>query len=243
MQGANSWAVGIENLEGKCLINRVRNLLLSALLLASFGNLTRTYASIVTYSFSGLMQGNEIFAMNTKFVGSFTYELAQNFNASGSYLLQSYEITFLSDPLPIPPVVGYSGLGGGLIYPSITGTSWNGAFPNNLYPSISVSNSANDVFFVSFTRLYTMGFRLGELFVGGPSFTFTDSTGSVFSDTSLPDLSLVGSRFNSGQINIGYAIDGGSSASQTGIISVPEPSSLSLLMAGGAVLMAGRRRK
>jgi len=221
----------------------MRNLILSALLLASFGNLTQTYASIVTYSFSGVMQGNEIFAMNTKFVGSFTYVLPQSFSASGSYLLQSYEIAFLSDPLPIPPVVGYSGLGGGLIYPSINGTSWNGAFPNNLYPSISVSNSANDVFFVSLTRLRTMGFRLGELFVGGPSFTFTDSTGSVFSDTSLPDLSLVGSRFNSGQINIGYSIDGGSGASQTGIISIPEPSSLSLLVLGGVVVALGRRRR
>lgn len=35
MQGANTLAVGIENGAGRCLINQMRNLILSALILAS----------------------------------------------------------------------------------------------------------------------------------------------------------------------------------------------------------------
>jgi len=209
----------------------MRKLILSALILASFGNLTRTYSSTLTYSFSGVMQGNEIFAMNTEFVGSFTYELAQNFNARGSYLLQSYEITFLEDPLPIPEG---SLLGRG---------SWNGAFPQRNPPPISVSNSTEDVFSVTHLRVYSLEIRPGRLMLDGPSFIFSDSTGRIFSDTSLPNLSLVGVPFTSGQISIGYRIDSGSFANQTGIISVPEPSSLSLLALGGVVVALGRRKK
>ena len=95
--------------------------LFSTLILVSFGNLTQTYASIVSYSFSGLMQGNEIFPENTGFVGSFSYELAQNFSASGSYLLHSYELTFDADPLPIPPMEDFLGGGGG-------GSNFQGGF-------------------------------------------------------------------------------------------------------------------
>ena len=208
----------------------MRKLILSALILASFGNLPRTYSSTLTYSFSGLMQGNEIFAENTEFVGSFTYELTQNFSASGSYMLQSYEITFLEDPLPIPEG---SLLGRG---------SWNGAFPQRNPPSISVSNSTEDVFSVTLLRAYSMELRPGRLMLGGPSFIFSDSTGRIFSDTSLPNLSLVGVPFTSGQISISYSIDMGSSATQVGIISVPEPSSLSLLALGGVVMALRRRR-
>lgn len=220
--------------------------LFSTLILVSFGNLTQTYASIVSYSFSGLMQGNEIFPENTGFVGSFSYELAQNFSASGSYLLHSYELTFDADPLPIPPMEDFLG---GFLYPSVTSTSWDGAPSrggapvNNGSPSISVSNSANDVFSVSIERFYSAILAPGRVGLGGPYITFTDSTGGVFSDTSLLDLSFVGSRFNSGQIRISYSVEGGSSASQTGIISVPEPSSISLFLAGGAVLAAARRRR
>ena len=209
----------------------MRKLILSALILASFGNLTRTYSSTLTYSFSGVMQGNEIFAMNTEFIGSFTYELAQNFNAIGSYLLQSYEITFLEDPLPIPEGSLFLGKG-----------SWNGAFPNNGSPSIGVSNSTEDVFSVTLERFYTMDIQPGRLMLGGPRFILSDSTGRIFSDTSLPNLSLVGVPFTSGQISISYSIDMGSSATQVGIISVPEPSSLSLLALGGVVVALRRRR-
>ena len=209
----------------------MRKLILSALILASFGNLTRTYSSTLTYSFSGVMQGNEIFAENTDFVGSFTYELAQNFNVSGSYLLQSYEITFLEDPLPIPE--GSLILGKG---------SWNGA-PTNWNPQIEVSNSTEDGFSVTLGRLYIAYLSPGMVRIGGPSFIFSDSTGSIFSDTSLPDLSLVGVPFTSGQISISYSIDAGSFANQTGIISIPEPSSLSLLVLGGVVVALVRRKK
>ena len=208
----------------------MRKIILSVLFLACFGSLTRTYSSTLTYSFSGVMQGNEIFAMNTEFVGSFTYELAQNFNARGSYLLQSYEITFLEDPLPIPE--GSLVLGKG---------SWNGAYPNNGHPSIGVSNSTEDVFSVTLERFYTMDIRPGRLMLGGPRLTFSDSTGSIFSDTSLPNLSLVVVPFTSGQISISYSIDAGSFANQTGIISIPEPSSLSLLALGWVLVAMGRR--
>jgi len=177
------------------------------------------------------MQGNEIFAENTEFVGSFTYELAQNFNARGSYMLQSYEITFLADPLPIPE--GSLILGRG---------SWNGA-PTNWNPKIKVSNSTEDVFSVTLERLYTMGIQPGRLMLGGPRFILSDSTGRIFSDTSLPNLSLVVVPFTSGQISISYSIDAGSFANQTGIISIPEPSSLSLLVLGGVVVALRRRQK
>jgi len=210
----------------------MRNLILVALLLASFVNHTRTYASAVTYSFSGVMQGNSIYSENTQFVGSFTYEYPQSFNASGSYLLQSYELTFLGQPLPIPEGSLFSGKG-----------SWNGAYPNNGHGSIGVSNSTEDVFSVTLERLYTMQLQPGLVKLGGPSFIFSDSTGRVFSDTSLPDLSLVGVPFTSGQISISYSIDDGSSAIQTGIISVPEPSSLSLLVLGGMVVALGKRKR
>ena len=208
----------------------MRKLIVSALILASFGNLNRTYSSTLTYSFSGVMQGNEIFAMNTEFIGSFTYELAQNFNASGSYLLQSYEITFLEDPLPIPdrPLI----LGRG---------SWNGADPNNGSPSIEVSNSTEDFFSVTLNWVYSLELSPGRLRLGAPRFIFSDSTGSIFSDTSLPNLSLVVVPFTSGQISISYSIDAGSFANQTGIISIPEPSSLSLLALGGVVVALGRK--
>jgi len=177
------------------------------------------------------MQGNEIFAENTEFVGSFTYELPQNFSASGFYLLQSYEITFLADPLPIPE--GSLILGKG---------SWNGAYPNNGHPSIGVSNSTEDGFSVTLERFYTMDLQPGRLMLGGPRFILSDSTGRIFSDTSLPNLSLVGVPFTSGQISISYSIDMGSYATQVGIISVPEPSSLSLLALGGVVVALRRRR-
>jgi hypothetical protein len=211
----------------------MRNLILTALILASFGNLTRTYSTTLTYSFSGVMQGNEIFAENTEFVGSFTYELTQNFSASGSYMLQSYEITFLADPLPIPegPLI----LGRG---------SWNGAFPNNGSPSIGVSNSTEDVFSVTLSRIYSADIRPGRLKLGGPRLTFFDSTGSIFSDTSLPNLSSVVVPFTSGQISISYDIDAGSRANQTGIIFIPEPPSLQdgewtyIIENGGATIKA-----
>ena len=209
----------------------MRKLILSALILTSFGNLTRTYSSTLTYSFSGVMQGNEIFAENTEFVGSFTYELAQNFDARGSYMLQSYEITFLADPLPIPE--GSLILGRG---------SWNGA-PTNWNPKIEVSNSTEDVFSVTLERFYTMDIQPGRLMLGGPRFILSDSTGRIFSDTSLPNLSLVVVPFTSGQISISYSIDAGSFANQTGIISIPEPSSLSLLVLGGVVMALGRRNQ
>jgi hypothetical protein len=84
----------------------------------------------------------------------------------------------------------------------------------------------------------------------GPDFTLSDLTGSVFQGTSLPDLSLVGDRFDGGQISIGFSIGEGSSAMQTAmqtgmITSVPEPSAYVMALAGlacGGYSLFRRRR-
>jgi hypothetical protein len=74
-----------------------------------------------------------------------------------------------------------------------------------------------------------------------------DETGSIFIDSSLPDISVLSNSFTIGFINIGYDVDGGLSGSQTGIITsvIPEPSTYALLLisAAGALCCARRHHK
>jgi len=52
---------------------------------------------------------------------------------------------------------------------------------------------------------------------------------------------LVVVPFTSGQISISYSIDAGSFANQTGITSISEPSSHSLLVLGGVLMALGSK--
>jgi hypothetical protein len=177
----------------------------------------RISAEPITFQFSGAMQGNAIYADGTRFFGSFTYQHPQSYDAGGRYLLESYSLTVL----------------GSTLLPVLPGEGWNGGPVNNGRKSIVVSDTSTDFFRASIDRIYSLIYSPGMIRLSGPEFTFSDSTGSVFQGTSLPDLSLVGDRFDGGQILIGFSIDGGSSAMQTGTItSVPEPSTYAMALAG-----------
>jgi hypothetical protein len=167
-------------------------------------------AAEVTYSFSGVMQGTSIFDEGTPFAGSFSYSYPQGIKTDGAYQLESYNLTILGQPRPIS-----------YVFPPdnpVTGTSWNG-WPVNIGSSrISVSNGPVDSFDVYVEPTYLMILDPTLVRFWGPRFTFSDETGRVFQDTSLPDFSVVSGKFTSGSINISYSIDGGPSGTQAGII-------------------------
>jgi hypothetical protein len=244
---------------GLSVMKPLINLSRAVLLLSSFVILAPILAladsKIVTYSFNGVMQGNSIFPEGTPFIGSFSYEHPQEQNADGAYMLQNYDLTFLAGPLPVGVVYdGFYDLLAveptfyGTIIPAdpFTTATWNGAFVDNVYPSISISNFSTDSFSVVIDRNYIDIGRPGLVRLSGPVFVLTDSTGRIFEDSSLPDLSNGGGIFTGGQISIGFDIDSGSSATQTGVITfvVPESSTCALvIIAGGCALCwAGRRR-
>jgi hypothetical protein len=112
---------------------------------------------------------------------------------------------------------------------------------------IGIMDGPLDSFSAEVIRDHLAGYGPGKVRIWGPSFALNDDTGGIFSDTSLPDLSLVGGQFTGGTISISYQIDAGSSSSQTGMITsiIPEPSTYALLLisAAGAVCLARRRRK
>jgi len=82
---------------------------------------------------------------------------------------------------------------------------------------------------------------------GGNALEWTETATDGVNDSSSEIRELRGGGWESGDISKAYR--SGSSPSDAGyavgfrVAMVPEPSSLSLLLAGGAVLMAGRRRK
>ena len=171
----------------------------------------------VTFPFSGVMQGNSIYTEGTPFAGSFTYVYPQSYAANGTYVLHSYDLTIQGQPFPIPPISTF--IGSIAVTPP---SSWNGVGAG----AIVVSNGATDSFAVSIARFYTMQHEPGRVLLSGPEFTLSDSNGAVLSDVALPNLALIGSQFSSGTISIGYSIDAGPSAKQTGVITslFPGPS-------------------
>jgi hypothetical protein len=189
---------------------------------------------VVTYAFSGVMEGSSIFSEGTPFTGSFTYSYPQEPNTGGTYRLQSYNLTIQGQSQPI------TGLGGGIIitsgsgvigFPggaqsqSLPGTTWNGATTSYVSP-ITITDGSPDIFSVSILRFYTLEAWQGRLLIYGPSITLSDSTGRIFDNVNLPDISVLQDRFTSGSIRIGYEVVAFSSAEQTGRITSLAPVTL-----------------
>jgi hypothetical protein len=137
----------------------------SLLIFSLFFLLIQTsYAKDVTYSVSGVMQGDTIFQDGTPFVGSFTYSHPQEPHSSSGdgnslvtvYMLSSYELTILGNPISIPPVELF-----GQTFPveQLTGSTWN----TSNFPSISISNGYIDTFRVIVDNVYVDSFIPGRL--------------------------------------------------------------------------------
>jgi len=94
-----------------------------------------------------------------------------------------------------------------------------------------------DVFQI-WTETYSGG--LGGEFFSLFRLDLTEDNGLAFSSTSLPSGNMRVEHFTTASISFGSYFGPYSGGNLTYLI--PEPSSLSLLLAGGAVLMAGRRR-
>jgi hypothetical protein len=227
---------------------------ISAVLLISilaFLTIQEAKAKEVTCSFSGLMQGNTIFPDGTPFFGSFTYSHPQNPDSNyidKRYHFSKYNLTILGEAFTIPPAQemlitpdGSFPIGEPIPVDQVNGSSWDGIGGSNF---MTVGDGLIDFLSVSVANDHLLSYAPGLLKIWGPSFTLFDETGNIFSDTNLPDLSIVNGHFTSVSIQISYDVDAGTSNSQTGIMTsiIPEPSTYALLIISAAGAYLARRR-
>ena len=192
-------------------------------------------ASSVTYYFSAnLSEAIGTIPAGTSFTGFFSYDFPQALNVGSNE--------------DLPPTTGnYVPLNFGITIGSESVLFSN---PNN-YKYIHLYNKTERTFLngewrggwqtdTFHTYLQGAGQYLGGREVTDLAIYLDDSGGTIF-----PNLELVGDTMRWADFDYGYVgirYKGGSEVRSTPTSLVPEPSSLSLLVAGGAVLMAGRRR-
>jgi len=175
----------------------------------------------VTYYFGGTLSANwGTLTAGTPFSGSFSYEYPQipnkfPFGDGAFYGVNDFSFTIGSESLNYVSA------------PTITIWNYNAIWPN-------------DSFKIS---------RLVSGSLGGQAVTevvvwLIDSTGTWFPDSNLPESFSLGELTPySGSTGSGFYISGNSITVGNSITTlVPEPSSLSLLLAGGLVALARRRK-
>lgn len=216
----------------------MRILFLSALILASA---FQTALGAVTYYFNGnLADAIGSVPSGTSFSGSFEYEFPQPLNpmaqsnpqvpsVRGDYIPTSISVTIGSEEINFTNNTNNKYMN---IYNKTPATIVNG-FSEGGFPS--------DAF-----HIYLVGSgSLGGMIVDELQLYMGDDSGTVFGD-----LNLVGDSMRLSQFGVGYFYIQFYSNTQPYdeirsnlTFLVPEPSSLSLFLASGAVLAAVRRRK
>ena len=205
--------------------------------MALFGFFKHSPLQAVTYFFSGTTsQGIGSLATGTTYTGTFSYNYPQPLNIfqgpamppRGLYENAAPTMTFI-----VGSDISISTSSSAI---TIENTALNPPFPYV------------DSFSVSF---WFSGLMLGGKQINGIDLLLQDATGTAFTDLNLPGDALRLNQFNyTSKLRINYRGDWNPQTNMYDYATadapltslVPEPSSLLLMLAGGAVLMAGRQK-